>query len=352
MTPGSPVGPPACEGYQAVATDGCYLHVARIHCPGCADMAALREQLAKANESFQATFDLGMAVDDDRRALRERVVVNTPTPPDPGGSVHVLPWGGRRSRRALCSVRWAGSTQRRNWPAFASASRRLRGCGGNDRRSAGGHGSRPARRRGRACAAQGGQVGCSQQAYSPAKSTAQVRAGTGRGLSTVTATACSTRTVGSHGRIGLPTKCPRCNSNDTEPLQELRAHSPGPVPVPRMSEVVRSRQSGRCRRYRRGVSGMRDAWLRNVARRWRRRLAVLGLRGGGRGVVGAQARGSLRPAGLPWLRRLVPNGVPMTKPRKRKPGRPRGTTRGGLRVVTSAINDARYVELQAAAEAT
>ena len=44
----SPVGPPACEGYQAVATDGGYLHVARVHCPGCAESASLRERLATA----------------------------------------------------------------------------------------------------------------------------------------------------------------------------------------------------------------------------------------------------------------------------------------------------------------
>ena len=48
MIPGSPVGPPACEGYQAVATDGGYLHVARVHCPGCAESASLRERLATA----------------------------------------------------------------------------------------------------------------------------------------------------------------------------------------------------------------------------------------------------------------------------------------------------------------
>ena len=48
MIPGSPVGPPACEGYQAVATDGSYLHVARVHCPGCAESASLRERLATA----------------------------------------------------------------------------------------------------------------------------------------------------------------------------------------------------------------------------------------------------------------------------------------------------------------
>ena len=46
--PGSPVGPPACEGYQAVATDGSYFHVARVHCPGCAESASLRERLATA----------------------------------------------------------------------------------------------------------------------------------------------------------------------------------------------------------------------------------------------------------------------------------------------------------------
>ena len=34
MIPGSPaVGPTACEGYQAVATDGSYFHVARVHWP-------------------------------------------------------------------------------------------------------------------------------------------------------------------------------------------------------------------------------------------------------------------------------------------------------------------------------
>ena len=39
---------PACEGYQAVATDGSYLHVARVHCNGCAESASLRERLATA----------------------------------------------------------------------------------------------------------------------------------------------------------------------------------------------------------------------------------------------------------------------------------------------------------------
>ena len=54
MIPGSPVGPPACEGYQAVATDGSYLHVARVHCPGCAESASLRERLATAEAERDA----------------------------------------------------------------------------------------------------------------------------------------------------------------------------------------------------------------------------------------------------------------------------------------------------------
>jgi DnaJ-class molecular chaperone len=35
----------------------------------------------------------------------------------------------------------------------------------------------------------------------------------------------------------------------------------------------------------------------------------------------------------------------MTKPRKRKPGRPRGTTRGGSHVVSIRVNDAELAEL-------
>jgi hypothetical protein len=37
----------------------------------------------------------------------------------------------------------------------------------------------------------------------------------------------------------------------------------------------------------------------------------------------------------------------MTKPRKRKPGRPRGTTRGGSHVVSFRVNDAQHAELEA-----
>ena len=80
MTPGSPVGPPACEGYQAVATDGGYLHVARVHCNGCAETASLRERLATAerhkaelmerNANLHAAKEAALA---DAAALRERV---------------------------------------------------------------------------------------------------------------------------------------------------------------------------------------------------------------------------------------------------------------------------------------
>ena len=83
-SPGSPVGPPACEGYQAVATDGSYLHVARVHCPGCADAAALREQLDRARVEFERIAELSrvsgwgvMAMIASRAAARA-----APTEPD------------------------------------------------------------------------------------------------------------------------------------------------------------------------------------------------------------------------------------------------------------------------------
>ena len=48
MSTPTPPTPTACEGYQAVATDGGYLHVARVHCNGCAETASLRERLSTA----------------------------------------------------------------------------------------------------------------------------------------------------------------------------------------------------------------------------------------------------------------------------------------------------------------
>lgn len=37
----------------------------------------------------------------------------------------------------------------------------------------------------------------------------------------------------------------------------------------------------------------------------------------------------------------------MTKPRKRKPGRPCGTTRGGSRLIQYRVSDAQHAELEA-----
>jgi hypothetical protein len=37
----------------------------------------------------------------------------------------------------------------------------------------------------------------------------------------------------------------------------------------------------------------------------------------------------------------------MSKPRKRKPGRPRGTTRGGSHVVSFRVNDSQLANLEA-----
>ena len=74
-TPGSPVGPPACEGYQAVATDGGYFHVARVHCPGCAESASLREQLATSGARI---IELERLLDVKRQADKPRYCKNCP----------------------------------------------------------------------------------------------------------------------------------------------------------------------------------------------------------------------------------------------------------------------------------
>ncbi len=73
MIPGSPIGPPACEGYQAVATDGGYLHVARVHCPGCAESARLRERLELSEDVAATTGAVLVATAADLRAAEGRI---------------------------------------------------------------------------------------------------------------------------------------------------------------------------------------------------------------------------------------------------------------------------------------